>query len=282
MWVILRLLGKRSWSGVQGNYRNCKDSIRPYFTRSGRIYTGLTKEDADRLGGILGYDLSPGSEFWTNWAGIKSGGKDMYFNTDDPMDELRYLFLKNHKKVANSIFEHKATAEYVLINKEEEAKQGNVFNKIKRRASREFDKLSAEDIRKCLRLFGHNAANMGNEQAESVLYDLVDGNPQKFLDMWVDNKSRDIEYIIEAAVSKNVLRKTKNVYRYGSDIVGHSLQDVVDYLSDPKNQDLKLAILSEITGKDAFLSDEKVEPAWGDNKKESPKDNKEDKKDKDK
>ena len=272
MWVILRLLGRRSWSGIQGNYRHCKDSIRPYFTRSGRIYTGLTEEDSERLGKILGYDLTQGSEFWVNWPGIKSGGKDMYFNTDDPMDELRYLFLKNHKRVANSIFEHKATAEYVLINKEEEAKQGNVFNKTKRRASREFDKLSAEDVRKCLRLYGQNASTMGNEQAENVLFELVDGNPQKFLELWVDNKSRETEYIIESAVSKNVLRKTKNVYRYGSDIIGHSLQDVVDYLSDPKNHDLKLAILSEITGKETFISDEKIEPTWGDDEKPSPKD----------
>lgn len=268
MWVILRPLGKSQWSGIK-NYRGCTDTIGPYYTRSGRIYTGLTEADAERLGKVLGYDLTPGSEFWVNWPAIRAGNKDMYFNTDDPMDELRYLFLKNHKRVAGSIFEHKSTADYVLINKEEEAKKANVFNKIKRRAAREFDKLSAEDIRKCLRLYGQNASNMGNEQAENALFDLVDGNPQKFLELWVDNKNRETEFIIETAVSKNVLRKTKNVYRYGSDVVGHSTQDVIDYLSNPKNQDIKLAILSEIEGKDSFLSsEEKVEPAWGDDQKE--------------
>ena len=266
MWVILRPLGKNAWSGLV-RYRNCFDTLAPYFTRSGRIYTGLTEEDAERLGKKLGHNLAPSSEFWVNWSGIRVGGKDLYLNTDDPMDELRYLFLKNHKEVASSIFEHKASARYVLINKEEEAKKANVYNKAKRRAGREFDKLSPEDMRKCLRLYGNNATTMGNEQVENVLYDLVDGNPQKFLDMWVDNKNREIEYIIESAVSKNVLRKTKNVYRYGSDVIGHSLQDVVDYLSDPKNQDLKLAIMAEIAGKEEFLaSEEKVEPSWGDEK----------------
>ena len=255
MWVILRPLGKNAWSGIK-NYRHCTDTIGPYLTRSGRTYTGLTKEDADRLGAELGLDLSPSSDFWLEWSAIKAGNKDLYFNTDDAMDELRYLFLRNHKRVAGSIFERKSTADYVLINKEEEAKKANVFSKLKRRAFREFDRLSTEDIRRCLRLFGHNASSMGNEQAENLLSDLVEGNPQKFIELWVDNKDRDIAFVIETALSKNVLRKTKNVYRYGSDII------------DPKNQDLKMAIMSEISLKDEFLGkekeSEKVEPNWGD------------------
>jgi hypothetical protein len=269
MWVILRPLGKSAWSGIK-NYRNCTDTIGPYLTRSGRVYTGLTAEDADRLGKQLGLDLTPNSDFWIEWSAIRAGNKDLYFNTDDPMDELRYLFLKNHKRVAGSIFEKKSTADYVLINKEEEAKKANIFNKVKRRAAREFDRMSAEDHRKCLRLFGQNASNMGAEQAENVLFDIVDSNPQKFLDIWVDNKDRDTAYLIEAALSKNILRKTKNIYRYGTDIVGYSLDDVIAYLSDPKNQDLKLAIMNEIGGKDEFLVEksEVIEPPWGDDKKE--------------
>jgi len=257
MWVILRPLGKNPWSGLL-RYRNCYDTLGPYFTRSGRIYTGLIADDAKRLGETLGHDLTPASEYWHSF-GIRVGSKDMYFNTEDPMDELRYLFLKNHKRVASSIFERKSTANYVLVNKEEEAKKANVYNKAKRRSAREFDKLSAEDVRRCLRLYGQNASTMGNEQAENVLYDLVDGNPQKFLDLWVDNKNRDIEVLIETAVSKNVLRKTKNVYKYGSDIIGYSLDDTVHYLLDPKNQDLKMAIMSEIDIKEKFLETEEVE-----------------------
>jgi len=221
--------------------------------------------------------LSPGGDFWSEWPGIRIGSKDLYLNTDDPMDEMRYLFLKNHKNVASSIFERKPTANYVLIDKEDEAKKSNVFNKVKRRASSEFDKLSAEDIRRCLRLFGQNATSMGNEQAENALFDIVDGNPSKFLKIWVDNKNRDIDYLVEAAVAKNVIRKTKNVYRYGSDIIGHSLEDTVNYLLNPKNQDLKMVIMAESSGKEEFFgdekSDEKVEPEWGDDKliEETPK-----------
>lgn len=256
-WVILRHLGRSTWPGVR-RYRNCFDTLGPYWTRSGRRYTGLTKEDADRLGGILGLDLSPSSEFWVEWSGIRVASKDIYFDIEDPMDELRVLFLKNHKRVAGSVFERKATADYVLVDQDEEAKKANIIDRVKRRASKEFDKLSAEDVRRCLRLFGHNASTMGNEQAEHKLFEIVEGNPQKFIDLWVDNKEREIMFLIEEAVAKNVIRKTKNVYRYGSDIIGHGLDDVVAYLSNPANQDLKLAIMSGVNLKEQFLGPEEA------------------------
>lgn len=255
-YVVLRPLGTNTWSGLKGRYRNCYDGLGPYLTRSGRQYAGgLSTEDVNRLGMVLGLDLSAGSEYWKTFT-IRMASKDYYLDLEDPMDELKYLYAKSHKRVSSSIFERKPGADYVLINKEEEAKKSNVFNKTKRRAYSEFDRLSPEDMRRCLRLYGHNAFSMGNEQVENLLSDIIEGNPQKFLDKWVDNKQRDVEYIIETAVARNVIRKTKNVYRYGPDIIGHSTDDTVAYLSNPANQDIKLTILREIGVKEEFFGSE--------------------------
>jgi hypothetical protein len=250
-YVVLRPLGMNPWSKIK-RYRNCFDGLGPYLTRSGRQYTGLTEEDAIRLGGKLGLDLSPNSDFWNTFR-IRMGSKDWYLDLEDPMDELRYLFAKAHKRVSSSIFDRKPGANYILINKEEEAKLSNVFSKIKRKAYSEFDRLSPEDMRRCLRLFGHNATSMGNEQVENLLSDIIEGNPQKFLDKWVNNERRDVEYIVETAVARNVIRKNKNVYHYGADIIGHSMDDTVSYLSSPSNQDIKISILKEIGVKEEFF-----------------------------
>ena len=247
MRVTLRPLGKNSWSGVV-KYRNCYEDLGPYFTRSGRIYTGLTKADEVRLEDLLGYDLNPSSDFWHNFF-VRTGAKDLFLDTSDPMDELRYLFLKSHKRVAASIFERKSSANFVLIDKDEEAKKSNIYNRTKRRAFREFDKLSSEEMIKALRLYGHKADNMSPNVSENMLYDLVEGNPQKFIDLWVDNSNREVQYIIENAIAKNILRKVKNIYRYGTDTIGHSLEDTIAYLKDPQNQDLKIAIMKGIEGK---------------------------------
>ena len=251
MRVILRPISPRSWSGLKkgGKYRNCYEDIGPYWTRSGRRYTGLTGADEKRLGERLGLDLTAGSEFWKNF-GIRTFGKDLYLETEDAMDELRWLFLKGHKRVKESLSEQKATANFVLLNKDEEAKKSNLYNKIRREAMKEFDKLTPDDMRKCLRLYGHNGDHMSNEVAENRLFDIVEGNPQAFLDRWVNNERRETEVLIERAISKNIIRRNKNVYRYGTETIGHSLLDTAAFLDDPKNQDIKITLLKQIEAKE--------------------------------
>jgi len=239
-----------TWSGLK-KYRNCYEDIGPYFTRSGRSYTGLLKEEADRLGEILGLDLSSGSEYWRDFF-IRTSGKDLYLDLDDPADELKYLFLKGHRRVKNSLAERKATANFVLINKGEEDKRTNVFNRIRRKAIRSFDDMNTEDIRKCLRIFGHNADRLSNEAAENRLFEIVEGDPKSFLRKWVDNETRDTEALLEKAVSRNIVRKSKNIYKYGSDIIGHTMIETVGFIDDPKNQDIKIAIMKQIDGKESI------------------------------
>lgn len=243
MKVIFRPLRVNSWSGIH-KYKNCATVLRSYFTRSGRLYTGLSDSEAERLGEALGYDLGPISNFWTTFA-IRIGNKDIILDTSDPFDELRYIFLKNNKRVAVGLSDNKPSADYVLINEDAEASESNVRNKLKRKAMREFDKLSPAAMRKILRIYGHKADSVSDEIAENRLSDLVDRDPQKFFTKWVDNKKREVEFLIQEAVAKNIIRRNKNVYKYGTDIIGHSLDDAVAYLENPANQDLKMTIIND-------------------------------------
>ncbi len=67
---------------------------------------------------------------------------------------LHICFIKGHKRVANGINNLKPTHDYVLVNKEIEAEEANKRNKAKREAFSEFNKMSIEEMRKCLRLYG--------------------------------------------------------------------------------------------------------------------------------
>jgi hypothetical protein len=236
-----------NWSG-KIRYRNCYEDIGPYYTRSGMIYTGLTPDDEKRLSGILGNDLTRNSPFWKNFF-VRTYSTDVYLNLEDPNDELRYLFLKNHKRVKTSIFERKASAHFLLINKEEEAKKNNLINKTRREAMKEFDRLSAEEIRKCLRLFGHNADGMEAEVAESNLFDIVEANPQAFINRWVNNLRRDTEVTVERAISMNIIRRAKNIYRYGSEVIGRTMSEAIEFLENPKNQDILISVMQTIDSK---------------------------------
>jgi hypothetical protein len=256
MEVMLRPLRRNDWAGVF-KFKNCSDYLGSYFTRSGQLYTGLREEDGvdaetvARLSSAekgIDQPLNPSSEFWNTFT-IKIGNKDIFLDTSSPMDELKYLFLKNHKRVANGYGDNKPTANYVLINKESDAKEANKYNQIKRKAVKEFDKLSANDQRKALRLYGHRSDALSPELVENKLFELIEKDPQKFLDKWVDNKRRETEFLIQEGVSKNVIKRNKSEYKYGIDTIGISIDDAINYLDSAEHRDLKQIIINEVNAK---------------------------------
>jgi hypothetical protein len=248
--VILKHKRKDAWAGVI-KYKSCFDYICPALTRSGNRHTGLDEEDAKRLEKALNLGentLAPYSAYWITFV-IKVTNKELTLDTSRPWDELQYLFLKNHHRVAYGINDMKPGADYMLVNMDSEAQEANKLSKRKRDAIKEFDKLSLEDMRKCLRLFGFKADTMSNELVEAKLFEQVEINPDKFFTKWVNNKTKGTEFLIESAIAKNVMRKNKNAYMYGTDVIGTSLEDAVSYLDDKKNQDLKLTINQEVESK---------------------------------
>lgn len=250
MEVILRFAHVNPWAGI-AKYKNCFDTISPYLTRSGNRYTGLTEEQARELEKKLEYPeghLSPSSEFWKTY-GIRLGAKELHLFTERPTDELAYFFLKNHKRVSNGITNLRPGHDYILVNMEEDAQEINRKARTKRKAMSEFDKMTIEDMRKCLRLYGRKTTNITNEVIESNLSQDIEKDPDKFLNIWVNNKNRQTQFLIEEAISKNVIRRNKNIYYYGTDIIGHGMDDVIITLDDKKNQEMKMAILDMINSK---------------------------------
>lgn len=250
MEVIVRIIKTNPWTGIT-KWPTCFDYISSYWTRSGNLYTGLSTEDAARLEKEMSYpegQLSSNSAFWDTFA-IKIGRSDVILDTNKPEDELKYLFLKNHKRVANGLNNIKPNTDYVIINKDSEAEEANRINKVKREAYREFDKMSIEDMRKCLRLYGIKSDTMSNELVEAKLNEQIEKSPKLFMTKWVENPNKEINFIIEEAISKNIIRKNRSQYYFGTDLIGNGLEDVIAYLKDKKNQDIKLAILNEIKSK---------------------------------
>lgn len=246
MEVRLKPIRANEWSGVE-RYPNCHDALGPYFTRSGSIYTGFDKSNAElreQLEQTLGYDLRPNSDFWVTFR-VRVGGETIVLDLDKDEDLLKYTFLKNHKRVKESISANKPTANYYLSNPEQEATVFNEINRVKRTAIVEFSKLKPIDIKKCLRLYGFRSDNISDSVAEDRLYELVENNPQNFLDKWVNNKNRATEYLLKSAVAANVIKKQKNSYSFGTTTLGHTLEDAILFLDNAENSDIKAAILTE-------------------------------------
>lgn len=250
MVVELKIKKKNPWAGLL-KYKHCFDYIAPYFTRSGSIYTGLTPEDERYFEKALGYPeghLAKTSEFWTTFC-VKVGSRGLILDDQFPLQAMQIKFLSGHKRVATSLDKLSAGKDYLLINREAEAIEKNKQNKLRRDAVKAFDSLSLDDMRKCLRIFGVRSDNMSNELIESSMFDIVDKQPKRFLDKWVNNKKKDTEYLIEEAIAKGVIRKERTQYFYGTEMFADSLEDAIAYLDNKKNQDLKLSIINEVQSK---------------------------------
>lgn len=250
MEVIVRMTKVNPWTGLI-KWSNCFDYIASYWTRSGSRYTGMDKETTREMEKKLRMaegSLDPNEPFWDTYA-IKVGKKDVIINTDTPEGELQYLFLKGHKRVANGLSRVTPSTDYVMINKEAEAEIANKASKIKRDAYRALDKMTLEEMRKCLRLYGVKSDNISNELVEAKLTENIEKDPAKFLRIWVENPNKEMNFIIEEALSKNIIRKNRATYYFGTDVIGNGIEDVIAYLKDKKNQEILTAILSEIKSK---------------------------------
>lgn len=250
MVVELKIKKKNPWAGLI-KYKSCFDYIAPYYTRSGSIYTGLTPEDEKYFEKALGYEeghLSRSSDFWSTFC-VKVGSRTVLLDDSIPRQAMIIKFLSGHKRVATSLDKMDAGKDYLLINREAEAIEQNKVNKLRRDAIKEFDKLSLDQMRKCLRILGVKSDNMSNELVESTLFNMVDKNPKNFFLKWVDNKSKETEFILETAIAKGIIRKDRTQYYYGTELFADSLSDAISYLDAKKNQDLKLSIINQIENK---------------------------------
>ena len=109
--------------------------------------------------------------------------------------------------------------------------------------------MTLEEMRKCLRLFGVKSDSLSNEMVEAKLAEHIEKDPAKFIRTWVENPNKEITFIIEEALAKNILRKNRAAYYFGTDLIGNGIEDVIAYLKDKKNQEILLVIKSEIEAK---------------------------------
>ena len=85
MEILLKFARVNPWAGI-AKYKDCKEYIGSYWTRSGNKYTGLTQEEARELEKKIGYEegyLSPQSDFWKRYA-IAVGSKGEVLHTERP------------------------------------------------------------------------------------------------------------------------------------------------------------------------------------------------------
>jgi hypothetical protein len=234
-------------------YSKCFERLAVQTDRgTGLLNTGLTEDDERRLEKKL--HLKEGTlskynkDYWaTFYMDIPKDGKTLDLTL--PSHELIYLALRAHQRVSNSEIERFDTpfAEYIMSDKNEEAKVRNQKSKVKRKAYNLFAGLSTSDMFNVLKVYGQKVDSSATPSfMEAEVDKLVETDPQRFIDI-VKDTDFNIKVFVEDCIRARVLTKAGSRYSLvGGDVIGYSLGETLAYLGDPKNQDVYMNLKSRL------------------------------------
>ena len=256
--VTLKPIKKHGWlpDDHDGSlrYSKCFERLTVQATKgTGILNTGLTEEDEKRLERKM--HMSPGTlskynrDYWTMFK-IDVPSEGISLDTNSPEDEVKYLVLKAHQRVANSEMERFDTpfAEYVMTSVEQEAKMENKKSKLKRRAYKVFSNMSTTEMADVLKVMGKRAGDTASvDFIESQLDKIVTEDPQTFINT-VEDPTFKMRAFIDDCISSRVLVKNGTKYQLpGGDIVGYTLEQAIEYLQNPDNQEVYLDLKGKMS-----------------------------------
>jgi len=256
--VTLKPIKKNGWlpDDHDGSirYSKCFERLTVQATRgTGVLNTGLTEEDERRLEDKM--NMSPGTlsrynkDYWTMFR-VDVAKEGTILDLAFPEDELKYLVLKAHQRVANSEMERfdSPFAEYVMTSEEQEAKVENKKSKLKRKAYKVFSNMNTTEMKDVLKVMGKRAGDDASvDFVESQLDKIVTDNPQAFITT-VEDPTFKMRAFIDDCISLRVLVKSGTKYQLpGGDTVGYTLEQTIEYLQNPDNQEVYLDLKGKMS-----------------------------------
>ena len=256
--VTLKPIKKNGWLPDDHDgairYSKCFERLTVQATKgTGVLNTGLTEEDERRLEKKM--NMSAGTlsrynkDYWTMFrVDVPKEGTtlDLAF----PEQELKYLVLKAHQRVANSEMERfdSPFAEYVMTSQEQEAKVENKKSKLKRKAYKVFSNMSTNEMKDVLKVIGKRAGDdVSVDFIESQLDKVVSNDPQEFLTT-VEDPTFAMRAFIDDCIASRVLAKSGTKYVLpGGDVVGYTLEQTIEYLKNPDNQEVYLDLKGKMS-----------------------------------
>lgn len=201
---------------------------------------------------MLHTELHNKSLFWETYF-VRLTADDLILHPGEyDGDALKLRFLKKHKDAQLSPRKPKANALFMIVDEEEEAKAINDRSRVKTLAFSEYNKMTVDEKRDCLMLYGQNYLTGSNEIVEARLFELMDESPTKFVRLWVDDKLKHTKVLIQKAVSKGVISRKGKSFFYGSIPLGSTVDEAAVELDKGENAQLKAGVkkgLEEGNGK---------------------------------
>jgi uncharacterized protein (UPF0335 family) len=226
---------------------------------TGRYITGLTKEDEERLEKAL--FLKPGDlssynkVFWSKFA-VEIPKEGKVLDISNPMQELEYKMLCDHDRVAISEDqkENSPSADYVMSSINQVARVEASKFEVKEEAFDLYRKLKGHAHKiAVLKVLGKRVSSDTTEDfVKSQLGKIIEETPEKFIEV-VKDPNLDTKVLIMDGVANRILKQEGGKYTLIGDAepLGYSLNDTIDFLKDPSNQQILINIKTKLEVKNS-------------------------------
>lgn len=254
--LVIKPVVRPKFSGIS-SYTNAFVTISTELSSKTKLYkTGLTPAEARHYEKEIGLEhgvLSPNpnnpksADFWGGMSVRLFADKPTFITIEGPLDELKERIIRNSSKIAENSLKAKqsGSALFYIDDPEAVAKEESTIIDSKYEAMKALLDTSPEEKRGILRLYGRLAETMSETMVKAELAKKVELDPKDFLDK-IRDKDLKTRIFLEELIDAGLLKK-KGPYTYnGDDMIGGSSDEVIAYLSDIKNQSIKLNLSNKL------------------------------------
>lgn len=248
--VVIKPVVKSKFSGIS-SYSGSGTHIEGAQMGKGGLYkTGLTKEEeiayCEELGKPKGYLNRDNAEFWGHMLKLNLHNDKPYFlNITTVMDELKLKVILERSDIANNELEvakNPGTLFYIE-DKEAKAKMEELAIDSLMTANEAFNELTTDEKKGYLKLYNKKGVDqLSDRLVKTELYKEVNKDPDKFLKL-KSNPDISIRILIEDMLEAGTLIKKNSFYNYENEVISNSIEGVVAFLKEPKNQSVKIAAI---------------------------------------
>lgn len=249
---VIRPIIRNKFSGQSYYNKTLTVIMGAQLSSTGLYKTGLSTEDEayyeKELNLPKGTLSRRNADFWGDMEVRLRNDKLTIFNIVNAYDELKFRMLQEHDWIANT--EHdvpgNSTARFYIYDPEAASKIEAAKMEFEFAAIEAFTVASIEEKRGLLRIFGKRGVDsMSETMVKAELYKEVKKDPKEFLRL-IKSKDTPTRALLEALLEKEVIKKKGTYFYNGEDLLGSSTDEVVGYLSDLKNQAVKIALENKL------------------------------------
>lgn len=250
--VVIKPATKIKFSGVS-SYTNTRTTIEgAQIGKGGSYKTGLTpkeeEEFCEKLGLPKGTLNKNNGAFWGHVLDLSLPmDKPYMFTIASDMDELKLKVLLNHDLVANNELDlsKNPKAQFFIEDKEAKAKMEELVIDLNFEASEAFYGLANDERKGYLKLYGKTGVDTMSEKIiKTELYKEVTKDPKKFLD-FVRNPDVSLRIEIQDMLESGAIKRKGSYYQFEDEVIGTSIDSIVAFFKDVKNQSIKIAAKSK-------------------------------------